>query len=154
MKPIYKADDDSEHKTAALADKRNKLIVAQTNFEAAAEVLTKSLGESVLTADGEPFCMTKCRTYWRIARVYGAGFPRIAEVYVWPHNSHVDTDRKDEALCVRWWSHDGRESRYESYRINELYANKDAAKAANLEECRKYAQQVAEELATIEADGK
>lgn len=129
IKPVFKASDDSEFDTAAGAEKRERLIAAHKDFEAAADRLQIELGEQFLTADGKPFSMREVRDYW-VIRDHVYEVPSVLRVSIYPHG--LSFDMHETRPTVRWWSAvagAGRDGRYEQYAIKELYYDKSAAEA-------------------------
>lgn len=74
MKPIYKANDGSEHATAAIAKAHNDLIEASDAFREAARRISVCLGAKALTADTQAgrdvvtLLTIAARRRWREAR--------------------------------------------------------------------------------------
>lgn len=128
MKPVYKADDGSEHKSKKLAEARNNLVSAKRAFEDACKSLNRCMAEEATTADGEPFQFGGFNRYW-IIRGGFHGMPSLARVGFWPWHCYVEADRYDgPAIRIReFTNHDNKNW---ACKFSELYANKANAIAA------------------------
>ena len=123
-KPIFKAIDDSEHDSAAAAERHNKVIRARRKVKDALDELKKVMKEEVLTADGVPFAPAESSTFWYLWPCWGQ-LPRLQRVYIYPY--HVDID-SDDGIVVREYDHERKE--YRRYRLSELYVSESKAREA------------------------
>lgn len=148
MKQVYEAAGKT-FATAEAAKRHERLLEVQRELEAAANKVKRCLGETALTADGQPFSMSSSTYYWFISPSY-AGLPRLVSVWVWPHHMELDADEPKACLKVRWLRRDGDRSDYISLRVNELYADQAKAKAAYVAACKERLAELTEEVAEIE----
>lgn len=127
VKPVFKARDDSEHESAAAAERRNKVIAAKEEFNDAIKRVKTALKEEILTADGVPFAPgpTGFNSYWYIWPSWG-GLPRLERLSLWAY--HAELSRDDDELVIRDFKHDRKD--YVRYRFRELYHSEEAARKA------------------------
>ncbi len=142
---VYKAKDDSEHKTAQKAVERDALVEANERLEAACKEVSKLLMGAALTADGQLFDTDRSARYYVVHHVHGK-MPWFREVRIYPYNMAVDFDRTDNALVLREYDHE--RGQYLDWKVNELYTTEKAARAAMIEACRDW---LVEQQKAIEA---
>lgn len=132
IKPVFKAKDNSEHPTAAAAERQNKVVKAQREFKDAVENVQRYLKEGAMTADGVPFTEAGC-DFWHVAKWAGRGLPFVHKIYIFPYHVSLDDDHRDGGLVVYFY--DGNRKEQIRYRIDELYADEQKAIAACVDEC-------------------
>lgn len=144
-KPIFKADDGSEHSTAAAADRRNKVVKAKKAFKEAADDVQLYLKEEAMTADGVPFTEAGC-DFWFVPTYSLGGLPRIHRLYLFPYHVSLDCG-EDDSLYVYWY--DGNRKEMERYQIKDLYADEANAKAAHLKVCEERMAELKKEFESL-----
>lgn len=125
MKAIFKANDGSEHKTAAAAERHDKLLAAGQKLNEAARAYERAIAGTVQTADGQPFDFERRGDYWCVRDAWGQP-PSVFEIHIYPHNTNVDFDGHEARPVVRFYQN----SQYVTFPINELYSTKAAAELA------------------------
>ena len=97
---VYKAKDDSEHKSEKDAANRDALVEANERLESACKEVSKLLAGTALTGDGKLFSTISSAKYWVVHHTHGR-MPWFREIYIYPYNISVDFDRADNQLVLR-----------------------------------------------------
>lgn len=143
-KAIYKANDDTEHRTAEEAEAHNEMLLAGQRLNEAVKGIERILKKKALTADGVSLLDIGWRAY-RIAANHYGDFPRMYPVYLSHCYCDLDTDVSgDGSLVVRQWESEG--NKYVTHRLDQLYAKETNAKKAWVEACKKRMQEHTEEF--------
>ena len=98
---VFKADDGSDHATAEEAKRRNELLEAKREFDAACKKLQRRLSEAVKTADGEWFEFGY-KEYWHVVRFLGQ-VPRLERLLVYHYSANIEVG-DDAVVRVRWYA--------------------------------------------------
>lgn len=118
----YRASDGASFATQAEAERHDRLVTAQRQFEKAQAALDRALAESQKTADGKLFTFLH-RFYY--VHDHFCELPDLREVEF--YRPQVEVDRDGSVILVET-IHDQRRA----HRISDLYWYKNAAVAAVL----------------------
>lgn len=144
MKPVFKANDGSEHETEAAALLRNELVAACSEFQSAGDNVRRLLGASALTADGQPFDCRKLNRFYWIG--FWDGWPEMRDIDVYWYQAHVDHQQYSGESHLTLTIERGQREGRMSFRINELYASKKAAEQALVKVCEEKLAEYAAQL--------
>lgn len=122
----YRTSDGREFNTKSEAEQYDAILIARDEYKAAQRKLGLLLVQSQKTADGRPFEFGRWGDYYYI-NPYFNEWPTIETVSFW--GWRFEFAERDGCVLI---SHE-RNGRWESYRIDALYADKDAAERALLD---------------------
>lgn len=149
-KTVYKASDGSEHATEDAADRRSVLVEAQRQFESAAKAVSRSLGATAMTADGEPFEMGGWASYWYVSPGWG-GMPQLLQKRCYSFDAEVRLDHREECLILRCLEGEGSRREYRDYEINTLYKSEQKAREALVKACDEWLAEQTAQIAEIKS---
>lgn len=152
-KRVYKASDGSSYTTKADAEKRESVVAAIQELKDASEKVGLLLAEGAMSADGKPFEPGKWREYWHLVNFYGQ-WPKLEKIDLYPYYVSVELERNDPAILLRVYENQSRGSDYGNYRtfrINELYLDESAARAALIAAWETHIADATKRLAEVKA---
>lgn len=129
--PKFVALDGTEFASKEEAKRYEKLLEAKDAYEQARLKFAQALWETQKTADGENFVLERPWHYFYINDLWG--MPELETVSFYIRNCNL---REDNEIEIILWEPDQR--RYRTFKISELYVDKQKAKEALVEKSEKY----------------
>lgn len=143
VKQVFKAEDGSEHNSAEDAERRNALLLASAELQAAIDKVRRALGETAKTADGHYLDMTKSCYVYRVTSPNAYHPPRIQRFFFFPYTAAVMYSDHDPPKLTITIS-EGQEAGL-TLNVENLYLSEKEARKALVVAAEKWFEMVKEE---------